>query len=103
MVVQFQLDRDGANDYSFDFEVSTFASLSAVLSCVVDVDLMVAASFECLSLYIISFLFLKCKRCVNGISYGFMITDFVTLVSGLLNAQGNNHFIILIECSDFLF
>jgi len=28
MIVPFQLDRVGANDYSFDFEVSTFASLS---------------------------------------------------------------------------
>lgn len=55
MVVPFQLDHDGANDYSFDFEVSTFASLSAVLSiCVVDVDLMVAASFEHLSFNLIS-------------------------------------------------
>lgn len=46
MIVPFQLDRVGANDYSFDFEVSTFASLSAVLPvCLVAVDFMVVASF----------------------------------------------------------
>lgn len=47
MIVPFQPDRVGANDYSFDFEVSTFASLSAVLTiCLVAVDFMVVASFE---------------------------------------------------------